>query len=163
MKNTWLVSHSTHMQIFFDLISYFNYLFKLNFLYLSFNNLFFGGFKNSQIYSFYYLTHEIDRKIIYNSQQSKTNNKFLRLKTKNIFKKKRKTPSILFTSKKFTFQVKSKFFMGNTTIFFFNAFFLMNQIPLNHQQFLHHNFYLFGASKTRIKFATIEPKKFFKK
>lgn len=165
MKNTWLVSNFISSQNFFNLFSYHDYLLKCNYLFFSYTNLFLNNSCNSYFYIVRYFFREISyQNYFYDNSTKKTNNKFLNLRTKTTLKEKSKlTNKINFVFKKFDSKLITNFSSSANIDFFFNAFFLMNKIPLEPQYSLHHNFYLFGASKTRTRIICIEPRKFFKK
>jgi len=120
-------------------------------------------FFNSCFYVIRYFIRELNHQNYFTVNQTKTTNKFVRLKTKTFFKKKSNLTGVNFMFKKFNLKLTSNFSIKGGADYFFNAFFLMNQISLERQQSLHHSFYLFGASKTREKIIFIEPRKFFKK
>lgn len=163
MKNTWLVSSLVYSPAIYDLLAYYDYLIKCNFLFISYTNLSLLNLFSSCFYVTRYFIREMNLKMNYATDKSRITNKFLRLKTKTFLNKKRKLPHINFIFKHFNNKIKPNFTVTGESSYFFNAFFLMNQISLNQQQSLHHNFYLFGVSKTRNKTILMEPKKFFKK
>ena len=163
MKNTWLVSTSTHQQVVFDLLAYHDYLLKLNLSLFSPNGTTFSDNRTSPFFVMRYFIREMNNKTNFSSYQSKSKSKFLRLKTKTLFKQTRKLKSVLLASKKLTFRVSTIFPRHDLISYFFNAFFLMNHIPVTYQQTLHHNFHLLGASQSRTKIVIVEPKKFFRR
>jgi hypothetical protein len=163
LKNTWLVNKIKYPQTIFNLLSYYDYLLKFNPLILPTSNFFLVQNTNFDFYTIKYFLRQLNLQSHYSNENTRTRNKFLKIKTKTLLKNKTKASSTKFVLKNTTNKVFINFDITGEISYFFNVFFLMNQVPLMHQQSLHHNLYLYGISKTRTKIVTVEPRKFFKK